>query len=515
MLIRPERPKLRRLIYASAPIVILWVAWALLLFRLGALSLWIDEWFTVSVARTPWGQIMEHIVATERRPPLHYVLLKLWIIPSGDGEYAMRLSSAMLAVLGVAALYALGRRLFGHRVGLAAALLLATSPFFILYGRMVRAYSLLMLLGTLATWACVCAVERPTLGRWMIYGTAALALLYTDYSGLALLGAHALYMFMGALAHRRPLMPWLVTMLIVGMGYLPWLPTLLAHRAHPVRLTDLATGVPGLALKLAYPFYAWGAGETIFPWHPAALPGMLASGMLLAFGLINGWRSRNREASDWIAAALVVPLVFTALLLTFVATDIPFLNAASRSPAAAPIFYLGVASGWGALRARTWRVLGALCIAGAFVGALANYYRGEQFHNPIYAVPIRQVVEQVRAASAPDDLIIAEADTLFGYYYQGAPGQAAYQDVDPSANRALIEAQRPRRVWLATYGRDSTAEVATQTQKLTEWLADRYRLAHTQGYVPQDELYRRVKALLLGRPAYDYKLLVRIYEIEP
>lgn len=513
VLAHSERPENRRTSHALAPI--LWVAWTLLLFRIGALSLWIDEWFTVSVARTPWGRIMEHIVATERRPPLHYVLLKLWIILSGDSEYAMRLFSAMLAVLSVAVLYALGRQLIGHRVGLVAALLLAISPFFILYGRMVRAYSLVMLLGTLATWALVRAIKQPTFGRWAIYGATALALLYTDYSGLAVLGAHALYMLVVRSANRRPLRAWLITILIVGLGYLPWLPTILAHRAHPVRLTDLATGFTGLALKLAYPFYAWGAGETIFPWHPAALPGALASGVFLLFGFVSQWRCGNRETAWLLATTLAVPLAFTALLLTFVATDIPFLNAASRSPAAAPIFYLGVASGWCALRAHVWRVLGTLCIAAAFAGALANYYRGEQFHNPIYAVPIRQVVEQVRAASAPDDLIIAEADTLFGYYYQRAPGQATYQDIDPSTNRAVLEAQRPRRVWLVTYGRDSTAEVANQTQQLTEWMAEHYRLAQTQGYVPQDALYRRVKAFLLRRSAYDYKLLVRIYEIKP
>jgi len=482
--------------------------WTLLLLGLASQSLWIDEWFTADIVRSSWPAFLSHIVQTERRPPLHYTLLKLWSSFAGDGEFGQRLFSAMLALLSLAILYTLGRRVLGHRTGLCAAVLLACSPFFILYGRMVRAYSQTMLLGALATWLLLRAFDKPTFWRWLFYGLAALALLYTDYSGLAVLGSHAFYTAAQG-ASRRSAIRWLSTISAVGLGYLPWLPFALVHTEHPARLTDLATGVVGFGLKLAYPFFAWGAGETIFPWHPAAPPGVILCGLLLMLGLV--FLIREGRPAFWLLTGwLVVPLLFTAVLLTFVATDIPFVNAASRGLAAAPAFYLSVATGLSALRRRQLSLLAALCIGVTFSVALFNYYHGWQFHNPIYAVPIRQVVEELRTASGPDDLIVAEADTLFGYYYQQAPGLAAYQDADFKSNQAWIEAKSPARVWLLTFGRDSTAGTG-QTEELANWLAAHYSNVQSWGYVPQDPIYRAVKERLLGRPAYAYKLLIRIY----
>jgi len=46
---------------------------------------------------------------------------------------------------------------------------------------------------------------------------------------------------------------------------------------------------------------------------------------------------------------------------------------------------------------------------------------------------------------------------------------------------------------------------------LLSWLAENYRLAESRGYAPQDPLYQRFKQLLLHRPDYDYKALVRLY----
>lgn len=487
---------------------ILWVAWALGVWRLNDLSMWIDEWFTVNIVHTPWASFLEHIVATERRPPLHYALLKAWAFFAGDHEFTLRFYSITLALLGVATLYALGRHLLGRSAGWVAALLLASSPFAVLYGRMIRAYTQTMFLGTLSTLLLLRALEKPSGERWLAYGGTAISLLYTDYSGLAVVGSHVLFALVSPMA-RSLWRRWLIVFTGIALAYGFWGPVMMAQKSHPVRLTDLATGGIGLALKLIYPFYSWGAGETIFPWHPAALPSVVGCSTLLLFGLINLFR-KDRTSFWLLTFLLVASLIFTAVLTTFVATDIPFINAASRSFPAAPIFYLGVAGGLMSLRIRWPQVWIAAAIGVGFVCALVNYYNGQQFHNPIYAVPIRQIVEEVRASCSPHDLIVAESDTLFGYYYRHKLGPAVYQDADYEVNRYYIQTHGPDRVWLITFGRDSTAGMG-QAEELAAWLMEQYSGLEIRGYVTQDTTYQRVKEFLLRRPAYVHKVLIRIY----
>lgn len=492
--------------------------WALLLAGLAQQSLWVDEWYTRYSLRQPWAGLLPSIEAIERRPPFYYALLKLWSEVAGGEELALRLWSVVMVVLAVALLYALGVRLFDRRTALVAAWLLALSPFWLLYGRMIRSYSLTMLLALLATLLLVLAVRQ---GRWWwaAYGLAAAALVYTDYSGLPVLAAHGVYVL--ALTRRRTLRllaAWLVTMVAVGLVYLLWLPAILRATSRSVRITDLAGGPVGFSVKLAMPFFVWGAGETIYPWNPLGLVAALVAGLLLVWGL---WRTlRTRAATGWLLLAwLALPLLFTATLLALIATDITFLNSASRTPGAYPAFALAMAAGLWALRRQWLRYVAAACIVGGLAAAIFNCFAGREYLNPIYAIPTRAIAADLAQQAGPDDLILAERDTLVGDYYQaqtqaqtGAePGKATYQDVDPAQNLAWIEQHQPPRVWVVTFGRDST-EGAFGTPELLQQLQQGYAPGQATHYGPVEPSYRAIKQRLTGRPAYDYKLTVTRYE---
>jgi hypothetical protein len=139
---------------------------------------------------------------------------------------------------------------------------------------------------------------------------------------------------------------------------------------------------------------------------------------------------------------------------------------------------------------------------------LINYYRGQDFHNPIYAVPMREVVSQVIHDSQPGDIIIAEPDTAFKYYYRrtNIPVPVFQNTESPES----WQGQFPRRIWLVTFGRDATRAVTNVA--LQAWLEKNYHHTWDQGYVAQDPIYMKIKERLLHRPAYAYKLLVQRYE---
>jgi hypothetical protein len=214
------------------------------------------------------------------------------------------------------------------------------------------------------------------------------------------------------------------------------------------------------------------------------------------------------DALLFIVTGLLASVLLVVLSTTVFVVDVPFLNIPSRAIFAAPFLYVLVAVGIHNLSTRALKLLSLGVLTWCAAVGLSNYYRGLEFHNPIYAVPTREIVTQVSSHSRPGDVIITEPDTGFSYYYQRTEQPVTLW----SSNTALsqLPSQRPNRVWLITFGRDSTRSV-TDTA-LQDWLRNNYRLAMEQGYTEQDSTYRRVKEWLLHRPAYQYKLLVQEYE---
>ncbi|MCL5961427.1 MAG: hypothetical protein M1358_19315, partial [Chloroflexi bacterium] len=99
----------------------------------------------------------------------------------------------------------------------------------------------------------------------------------------------------------------------------------------------------------------------------------------------------------------------------------------------------------------------------------------------------------------------------FAQYYHPSAGSPPYFRADSEeAVRYLVKEKSPR-VWLVTFGRDSTRVGANTLPPLQSLLASDYHLESSKGYVEQDPTYRRFKELLLRRPAYRYKLLVEMY----
>lgn len=493
----------------AQPFVALLTGWSLALVMLADQSMWIDEWFTQARATDGWAVLIANVITSERRPPLHYILVKLWIELAGNDEYVMRLFSVAAVLVSCALVYALGRRLLGRRGAAWVLWLLALSPFWLLYGRMIRAYSLTMALALLLTWLLLQVLDRSG-WWWLVYVMAGAALLYTDYSGLAVVAAHGLYVLCTLRAQGwRRVGGWFAAAAVMGLTFTPWLAVVAVQVARDVRVTDLAGGPLGFALKLATPFFVWGAGESIYPWHPLGVLAAVAAGQLWLWGLIAAFRSR-RDLFWLLLWSFAMPLLFTATLLTLIATDITFLNAAARSPAAAPFFYLAIANGIVSVRRRWLRWAAALLIFAGFTAATVNYYRGEEFLNPIYVVPARAVAAELAAEAGPDDLILAEPDTLVGHYYRLAPGAAAYRDLAPAADADAVARAEPEAIYVVTFGRDSTAN-SYGTDQMAVWLAQHYQLAAEQGYGPVAPLYQAIKQRITGRPAYAHKLTVQKY----
>ena len=147
-------------------VLLLWLAAGLRWHALDGQSLWADEGNSVALARAGLAEIAAR-TAQDIHPPLYYWLLHGWMRLFGASEAAVRALSAFAAVLLVAVVMRLARRLFGRRAGWVAGLAAAVSPFQIYYAQEARMYALLALLAALAVWAAAEMLPpgRPEIGR--------------------------------------------------------------------------------------------------------------------------------------------------------------------------------------------------------------------------------------------------------------------------------------------------------------------------------------------------------------
>jgi mannosyltransferase len=158
----------------TAPLLLAIIALGALLrfYHIGDKSLWIDEAFSLWMARQPPGEMLEWLVRIDQHPPLYYLLLHVWM-RLGDGEATVRALSALCSTLTIPLIYLLGHRLAGSKLGLLPALILAVSPFHVHFAQEARMYALLTLNASLAMLALACLLADPraatlTLGRQIV-----------------------------------------------------------------------------------------------------------------------------------------------------------------------------------------------------------------------------------------------------------------------------------------------------------------------------------------------------------
>lgn len=196
-------------------------------------SMWLDEISTLwycSPERS-FSTIFDYCRNGDVNPPFFYFLLWIWQKAFGTAEYAVRLLPAVTGILGVAALYLLGRELFSKRTGIHAALLAALLPIHIYYSQEVRGYSLMFLLCTLSFLFMIRILKKHGALNAGMYTAVTALMLYTHYYGLCVCAAQILFLAFYYVLYRKAgrgssLKYMLPSLLLVVLIYLPWLPTI-------------------------------------------------------------------------------------------------------------------------------------------------------------------------------------------------------------------------------------------------------------------------------------------------
>ncbi len=480
----------RRIAEAVALGLILLLAAGLRFHRIDAQSLWYDEGNSARIAERSIQLIVEG-AAGDIHPPLYYLLLSLWRGMFGAGETALRGLSAVLGIGLVALAWGLGRCLFGIRAGLAAAALLAVSPFAVYYSQEARMYALLALWAALASvWIVNLALPGPSTPsagsgsgsgqvRWpgaALYVFATAAGLYTHYAYPFMMIAQAAALAIAWAGKRalirqpRALFAWALANAAAIALFAPWLPIAVRQIVGwSVAPQDYALG-PAVLDALRWVV----AGRTL-TLPEAALP-LIAFAALAAFGLAAGPAEGRRRALiplTLLAAPFILLFVFKlyreSYLKFLLVCALPLALLAGRAIAAVST-RIGIRSDrlrW----TRPAAFVGSLCLVSATLfGSLNNLYT-----NPAYARDdYRGIARAVLADLRPGDRVWFSGPNQWEVYtyYDPAPARAFPVPYRPASDAAADAALTPAaagasRIYALFYGERE----ADPESRYERWLA--------------------------------------------
>ena len=460
-----------------AILVLLVVSLGLRVWGLDAQSIWRDEADSLHFAASP-ALLREMFLSPGHNAPLYYVTLRGWLGIAGSNVISARFLSVLWGACSVALMWAVGRWLFGQRVGLLSVLLAGTSPFLIWYAQEARTYSLLLATTLLSFWLYLLALDRGGPGRWALYLACTGMCFYLHVTALLLVPVHV---FAGLLLRPRGKggwrMWWSATLLLLtpAIPLLIWEVRLLVA---PFQTGHIAVGASDIGAGLLLAFAAGPSGLAGNWW---ALPGLFLALVGIASPFLPAERTTPGRISQevWVVLAW---LLFPPMALWLVSLAMPVFSERYLI-FVAPAFYLLAALGVSAL----WRQGGLLAIIALAAMLAVNGVGITLQATQVIKPDIRGAAEWYATQRGPGDLVLFSLPQAQGAFEEVTPaGQQGYAGA-PFANRArnLTDIDPEMRSLVAAHGRvwllESERELWDANDLTRQWLT-----AHSQDAVTRD-----------------------------
>ena len=363
---------------------------------------WMDEGITVGISSHSLSSI-PGVLRMDGSPPLFYLLLHIWMQMVGNGEAATHWLSEIFAALTIPVGYWGGRTIAGKRAGLMCATLFAFNAFLDYYALETRMYTLMALLGLLATIGFINGFVLRRRAYVILFSASLALMLYTH--------AWAIYFSAGSAVSlavlwkisdeeirsgliRDALMAYVAAVVL----FLPWLPNFIFQAIHTAAPWDSKPRF-GAPIQIAQSVFG-GASITVI--------------LLMAAGvgyspLANRAARMTREAK---VTLMLFLLFFVTLLMAWAGSQVtPAWVVRYFAPVVAPMLIL-IAIGMS--RAG---VIGAIAI----IFTICFMMRPSAFE-PKYKSDMQDIAGEMKPLMHKDDLVIVgqpESMPLAYYYLPG------------------------------------------------------------------------------------------------
>lgn len=195
---------------------------------------WMDEALSVGISSHSLTAI-PGVLRHDGSPPLYYLLLHIWMGAFGNTEVATHWMSVLFGVLTIPAGAWVAWSLFGRWAAFIAAVLFALNPFLTAYSQETRMYTLMALLGLLATAGLIHGFVYRRRKYLILFAIAQALMAYTHAWGLFFgVGAAValIPVYLNSEDRRGFLRDAALSFGAAAVLYLPWIPTLLYQATH-------------------------------------------------------------------------------------------------------------------------------------------------------------------------------------------------------------------------------------------------------------------------------------------
>lgn len=250
-----------------------------------------------------------------KHPPLYYILARFWMEKFGSAIATSRMLPVLLSLLSLPLIYYLAKELFASQLAAAiATVLLALSPFDILFAQTVRQYSLLTVTLLSSSLFLVRSLQLKNWKSWMLYSLSCTLGLYTHlFFSLALI-AQGSYILL--LRKKAIILKFGGAIALTLLLYSPWLTAIAMSHERAISSSNWTKG----AVEFLYLVKFWILGFTSLffdldfgfenPWtYIMRLPIVL----LIVASLYTVLRTTPRSTSQFIFTSIFIPFLILAL----------------------------------------------------------------------------------------------------------------------------------------------------------------------------------------------------------
>ena len=189
---------------------LLLLAWRLVVIPQLGITLYVDE-----AQYWTWAQALDWGYFS--KPPGIAALIAASTALFGDGILGVKALAMLCYPLAAAACWAIARRLYDARVAAWSTLAVLTLPMFSWLGLFVSTDALLTLFWSAGLWAYLRALDRNSLGDWLLLGAVAGLGLLSKYTMAAFLGAAFLHLLGFERARLKTAGPWLAALTALAL----------------------------------------------------------------------------------------------------------------------------------------------------------------------------------------------------------------------------------------------------------------------------------------------------------
>ncbi len=284
-------------IVVGAVVLIVMAISAILRSRYLSGQFWMDEGLSVGISSHSLFSI-PHVLRHDGSPPLYYLMLHVWMSVFGSSESSTHTLSLIFAVLCIPVGTWVAWNLFGRWAAVIALVLFALNPFLTAYSQETRMYSLMALLGLLATFGFIKGFIYRQRGYLILFAITQTLMLYTHAWGAFFGVGAALACVVVWRASDEPRAILRDAVLVFGAAailFLPWLPTFIYQATHTGSPWDSAPNF-GAPVQIS---------RNLMGGDRATVALVLASALGLATMFTRKWRTRE-SLTLW--ALLIIPI---------------------------------------------------------------------------------------------------------------------------------------------------------------------------------------------------------------